>query len=120
MRGDCKLGAHNDAALVREKVDQAIGVLKEEGIDSWILLARESDVLGDPSLPFIAGTSVTWESAFVLTGAGERVALVGTADVPNVESVGAWPEVIGYVEGISGPLRALLERLDPDKIALNF
>jgi Xaa-Pro aminopeptidase len=109
-----------DAVLVREKVEQAAAILREEGIDCWMLLARESDVLGDPSLPFIAGTSVTWESAFVLTGAGERYALVGTADVPNVESVGAWPEVIGYVEGISGPLRALLERLDPAKIALNF
>src|SRR5215204_4882970 len=120
MRGDCKLGAHNDAALVREKVDQAIGVLKEEGIDSWILLGRESDVLGDPSLPFIAGTSVTWESAFILTANGDRVAIVGTADVPNVEGTGAWTDVIGYVEGMSKPFLQTIQRLDPRSIALNF
>jgi len=120
MRGDCKLGAHNDAALVREKVDQAIGVLKEEGIDSWILLGRESDVLGDPSLPFIAGTSVTWESAFILTANGDRVAIVGTADVPNVEGTGAWTDVIGYVEGMSKPFLETIQRLDPRSIALNF
>jgi len=106
--------------LVREKVDQAIGVLKEEGIDSWILLGRESDVLGDPSLPFIAGTSVTWESAFILTAKGDRVAIVGTADVPNVEGTGAWTEVIGYVKGMSGPFHETIERLNPGSIALNF
>ena len=111
---------NEDATLVKEKVEQVTGILREEEIDCWVLLARESDVLGDPSLPFIAGTSVTWESAFVLTAAGERIALVGTADVPNVEGVGAWPEVIGYVEGISEPLRALLARLNPAKIALNY
>jgi Xaa-Pro aminopeptidase len=106
--------------LVGEKVEQAAAILQEEGVDCWILLARESDVLGDPSLPFVVGTSVTWESAFVLTAAGERVAIVGTADVPNVQGVSAWPEVVGYVEGISEPLRALLDRLAPNQIALNF
>lgn len=110
----------NDAALVREKVEQAAGILSEEGVDCWVLLARESDVLGDPSLPFVVGTSVTWESAFVLTAGGERIAIVGTADVPNVESTGAWPEVVGYVEGISDPFRTVMERLDPRTIALNF
>lgn len=114
------MGATSDAALVREKVDQAIGVLNEEGIDAWILLGRESDVLGDPSLPFIAGTSVTWESAFILTAKGERVAIVGTADVPNVEGTGAYTEVIGYVQGMSGPFRETIQRLDPGSIALNF
>ncbi len=114
------MGATSDAALVREKVDQAIGVLREEGIDAWVLLGRESDVLGDPSLPFIAGTSVTWESAFILTATGERIAIVGTADVPNVEGTGAYSEVIGYVQGMSGPFRETIERLDPGSIALNF
>lgn len=114
------LAQGDDATLVKQKVAQAAVILEEEGIDCWVLLARESDVLGDPSLPFVAGISVTWESAFVLTAAGERIALVGTADVPNVEGTGAWPEVIGYVEGISAPFRTLMERLDPKTIALNF
>lgn len=114
------MGAEQDAMLVREKVEQAAQVMREEGIDAWVLLARESDVLGDPSLPFIAGTSVTWESAFILTSKGDRVAIVGTADAPNVEGTGAWPEVIPYVEGISKPFRETIERLDPGSIALNF
>ncbi len=109
-----------DDRLVREKVEQAVGVLGEEGIDVWVLLARESDVLGDPSLPFMVGTSVTWESAFILGTDGTRVAIVGTADVANVEATGAWPEVIGYVEGIAEPFRRTLERLDPATIAVNY
>ena len=106
--------------LVREKVAQAADILAEQGVDAWLLLARESDVLGDPCLPFLVGTSVTWESAFLLTARGERVALVGTGDVANVEATGAWPEVVGYVEGIAAPLRDLLARHAPRSIAVNY
>ena len=39
--------------------------------------------------------------------------------MPNIQGVGAWPEVLGYVQGIGEPLRALLDRL-PNQIALNY
>lgn len=36
--------------LVAEKLAQATAILNELDIDLWMLVARESDVLGDPSL----------------------------------------------------------------------
>jgi Xaa-Pro aminopeptidase len=48
------------------------------------------------------------------------MAIVGTGDVENVRQTGAWDNVIGYVEGISQPLKAQLEQLDPNIIALNY
>jgi Xaa-Pro aminopeptidase len=110
----------SDTNIVREKLAQAVEILNEENVDLWLLLARESDVMGDPSLPLVVGTSVTWESAFLIARNGEHLAIVGTGDVANVQQTGAWDNVIGYVEGIKSELLAALERLNPNVIALNY
>ncbi len=43
------------STLVQEKLAQATQVLNELDIDLWMIVARESDVLGDPSLPLDRG-----------------------------------------------------------------
>jgi Xaa-Pro aminopeptidase len=106
--------------IVREKLAQAVEILEEQDVDLWMLLARESDTLGDPSMPLVVGTSVTWESAFLVSRDGKHVAIVGTGDVENVKQTGAWDNVIGYVEGISDVLRREIAARDPNFIALNF
>lgn len=106
--------------LVREKLAQATQVLQELDIDLWLLVARESDVIGDPSLPLVVGTSVTWESAFLVSRTGQHTAIVGTGDVENVRQTGVWENVVGYVEGVGRPLLQALERYDPRTIALNY
>lgn len=108
------------ANLVGEKLAQATAILDELGVDLWLIVARESDVLGDPSLPLVVGTSVTWESFFLVSRTGEHVAIVGTGDVKNIKQTGAWNEIIGYVQGPTTALLAALERLDPKQIALNY
>ena len=109
-----------DGNIVSEKLAQAVAILEEENLDLWMIMARESDVLGDPSMPLVVGTSVTWESAFLISRTGEHVAIVGTGDVANVKQTGAWDNVIGYVQGISEPLQAELARLDPQTIGLSY
>jgi Xaa-Pro aminopeptidase len=109
-----------DENIVREKLEQAVEILNEENVDLWMLVGRETDVMGDPSLPLVVGTSVTWESAFLVSCDGNHVAIVGTGDVANIEQTGAWTNVIGYVEGISGPLREEIAKRDPNVIALNY
>lgn len=109
-----------DENIVREKIQQATEILNEEGVDVWMLVGRETDTLGDPSLPLVVGTSVTWESAFIISRDGNHVAIVGTGDVENVKQTGAWDNVVGYVEGISGPLKDELSKRDPNVIALNY
>lgn len=109
-----------DGNIVREKLAQAMQILDEQDVDLWMLVARESDVMGDPSMPLVVGTSVTWESAFIVSRTGDHVAIVGTGDVENVKATGAWDNVVGYVEGISAPLREELTKRDPNAIALNY
>ena len=106
--------------LIDEKIEQAVGILREKGVDLWLTFVRESSTTPDPVLELILGTSVTWQSAFVLTASGERVAVVGSLDVANIEDHGYYREVIGYKESIREPLLEVLRRFDPARIAINF
>ena len=110
----------SESSLVREKLAQATRILDEVGIDAWLIIARESDVLGDPSMPLVVGTSVTWESAFLISRDGNHKAIVGTGDVDNVLQTGAWSDVDGYVESLGPPLRAAIEYRNPLTIGLSY
>jgi Xaa-Pro aminopeptidase len=73
----------------------------------------------DPVLPYIYGHDVTWQSAFLLTRGGERIAIVGHFDAETTRRMGVYSEVIGYHEAFSKPLLEVLHRLDPQQIAIN-
>jgi Xaa-Pro aminopeptidase len=106
--------------LVREKIEQVPAILGELGLDAWMLFARESAVVHDPSFDLVVGTNVTWHSAFLLTRAGGRIAIVGSLDKANVAMHGHYPEIVPYTTGITEDLRRVLGRIDPKRIAVNF
>ena len=66
--------------IVNEKLDQAVEVLKEQGLDAWLTFVRETTLMPDPCLYMVAGLGVTWHSAFLIFKTGERVAMVGRFD----------------------------------------
>ncbi|HKG11055.1 MAG TPA: hypothetical protein VKB07_10830, partial [Gaiellaceae bacterium] len=102
-----------EAAIVREKLDQAPAILEEHGIDVWLTLVRETLLTRDPSLDLVAGTYCAWQSAFLVTRSGERVAIVGRHDATSVEDLDAYDEVMPYDESIRPGLRGTIERLAP-------
>ena len=109
-----------EPATVREKLDQAPAILAEHGVDLWLTLVRETLLTRDPSLDLVAGTYCAWQSAFLVSRSGERVAIVGRHDAGSIEQLGAYSEVVGYDESIRPPLRETIERLAPESIALNY
>ncbi len=106
--------------LIQEKVKQAVALLKEFGTDCWITFTRESQINGDPSLPFFAPGDVTWHSAFIVSADGRAQAIVGLYDQKAIAETRAYAEVVGYVTGIKEPFQRYLKKLNPGKIAVNY
>ncbi len=106
--------------IFKEKINQAVNILKELDIDLWLTYVRETETVRDPSLDLILGTNCTWQSAFIIMKNGEAIAIVGSLDVANIKSKNLFSEVIGYVKGIKEDLLNVLQKLNPNKIAINF
>ena len=106
--------------LIKEKVAQAAGLLREFGLDCWITFTRESEMCGDPTLVFLAPGHVTWHSAFIVLADGRTRAIVGLYDQKGVEETGAYDKVVGYVTGVKEPLLEFLREADPKTVAVNY
>ena len=94
--------------LVHEKANQAQALLGETGLDCWLIFARETGVRPDPGVELVVGSDITWNSAFLFGRGGQRIAIVGRYDAPEIRAGGVFGEVIGYDEGISASLLAKL------------
>jgi Xaa-Pro aminopeptidase len=106
--------------LVHEKADQAQALLGETNLDCWLIFVRETGVRPDPGVELVVGSDLTWDSAFLFSRGGKRIAIVGRYDAPEIRASGVFGEVIGYDEGISEPLRQALGQIDPQTIGLNY
>jgi Xaa-Pro aminopeptidase len=106
--------------LIQEKVKQASEILGEFNVDCWLTFVRESQINGDPTLDFLLGADVTWQSAFIVTSSGETYAIVGQYDRKTVEDTGAYKHVLDYVKSAKGPILDTLKGLNPSTIAVNY
>lgn len=106
--------------LIKEKIEQAVGILNENDVDCWITFVRESGIVHDPMLDFLISADVTWHSAFIITKSGETYAIVGQMDTQTIEDLGVYRHVLGYVEGIKDHLTNVIREIDPASIALNY
>ena len=105
--------------LVKEKVEQAVGVLQELGIDLWLTFVRETRAGGDPMLPLLFGADLTWQSALLISRTGERIAIVGHFEADTARNTGAYSQVLDYHQSIREGLGQTVARLDPRQIAVN-
>lgn len=106
--------------LVLQKTDQAVALLRELDIDCWLTFVRETKMMQDPAVSFVAGMGVVGFSAFILTSHGEKIAILASFDTVPFEEQGVYTEILPYTTSIREPLRETLRRLDPAKIALNY
>ncbi len=109
-----------DTTVQREKLEQAAGILEEKQIDCWLTFVRESSETSDPVLPLLVGHDVTWQSAFLVTRKGRRIAIVGGPEGPLVRQAGLFETVTTYDESFVPVLRAALDEIAPRQIALNY
>lgn len=106
--------------LIREKIEQAIEILKEKKIDCWITFVRESGISRDPMLDFLIERDVSWHSAFIITSKGKAIAIIGQGDAANIKDLNVYNEVHSYIEGIKEVFQKVMSEINPAKIALNY
>lgn len=106
--------------LIAEKIEQAIGILNETETDCWMTFVRESSMIRDPMLSFLAASDVTWHSAFILTRDGQKLAIVGQMDRQAIQDLGVYDRIVDYVRGIKEPLQQTLKELNPRTVAVNY
>jgi Xaa-Pro aminopeptidase len=103
-----------------EKVKQIPGIFREDDTDLWLVWVRETSQMADPVLELIHSGDLVWQSALLFVKNGEHVAIVGNFDSDATEATGLFDRVIPYTESIREPLIQELERIAPEKIAINY
>jgi len=106
--------------LIKEKIDQAAGILNELDIDLWLIAVRETSLMSDPVLPLVVGEDVVWQSFFLFTRDGETAALVGNFDRDLFVRTRRFNEVETYTQEAGTALRKLIKQFNPQKIAINY
>ena len=106
--------------VVKEKIAQVPEILAEEDLDLWLLFVRETSLMEDPVLPLLVGHGVTWQSFFGYTRDEQAIALVGNFDEDIFTRSGCFSEVTTYTEGVRESIKALLDRIEPQRIGINY
>lgn len=105
--------------MFKEKIRQAIEILKEQGVDMWMTFVRETETLPDPCMDLIVGTNCTWQSAFIITAKGQTIAIVGSLDKERIKQTGLYDDIRIYVDDFGAAFLNALNEINPNRIAIN-
>jgi Xaa-Pro aminopeptidase len=106
--------------MEKEKIAQAIEILRELDIDLWMVIDRESGMISDPIMDFVVGRGATWLSFFLFFKNGEKQAIVGNLDIEIFRRSGLFDKVVAYKGSPKADLLEILKRLNPEKIAVDY
>lgn len=106
--------------MEKEKLLQAIEILRETDTDLWLIVDRESGLRGDPIMDYVVGTGVTWLSFFLVFRSGETYAIVGNLDIEKIRRLDLFHEVSAYKGSPREDLLRILHQHKPRQIALDY
>jgi Xaa-Pro aminopeptidase len=106
--------------ILKEKMNQAVEILKEKNIDMWLTFVRESSVMNDPAMEMVVGTNSTWQAAFIINKDGETTAIIGSMEEGNFKKAGLFKNIIPYLKSIREPFTEYIAQKDPKQIAINY
>ncbi|EST53853.1 hypothetical protein T458_18720 [Brevibacillus panacihumi W25] len=103
--------------IAKEKLDHAAALLEKAGVDSWLVLTREGS---DPSMPLLFGIRSFHTAAIFINRNGQHKVIATVSDKGNYEGTGLFAEVIPYYSSLDEVFLQELEKLSPQKLALNI
>lgn len=106
--------------LQREKVLQAINIVREEKVDVWMTIARETSMNNDPVIPLISNVDFGGMTCVCITAEGKSICLASQLDSLGMSQGGMYDEVVDYGLDFEAGFAALMERLKPATMALNY
>lgn len=109
-----KLG---DATIAGEKLEQAIPLMEEQQIDTWLILTREGS---DPALPLLVGVRSVHQAAIFIRSNREHIVLTSVSDKGSYEDTNLFSEVITYEASMDEAFEQLFNQLSIEKLALNI
>lgn len=106
--------------MQREKLEQAAQIIKNENIDMWLTLIRESAMNNDPVLPIISSVDFTALSAVMVTKDGSSVVLAGNNDAEGIRQTGVYDKIIVYGDDFRHALADMLDKNHVSTLAVNY
>lgn len=103
--------------LHEEKIKQAITYLNEYDLDSWLIFSSEGS---DAAVNLMTGLKTVGNTFFIFTREGKKYAVASIIDAQESENSGLFDEVFKYSNNADEVLNALMMRLNPRHIALNY
>ncbi len=106
--------------IVSEKLEQATLLLNENDVDMWVTFVQETSAGRERVFDYISVGNLTWESAIVITKSGEKIVVLGKFDEQPFRDSKLYSQIFPYVQDFKEPFSKVLEKFNPQKIALNF
>ncbi|QVK19810.1 aminopeptidase P family protein [Mycoplasmatota bacterium] len=106
-------------SIQREKVIQAIEIVKEENIDIWLTIGRETVMNSDPVIQLISKTDFGGLTAAMICKNGDNFMLANHLDSEGYRMTNVFDKVIQY-ENFVESLYKVLDDINPEVIAVNY
>lgn len=106
--------------LAAAKVEQAVSIMAELGLDTWLVFTQEMGDGGDPAYPLVFGERDLGLGILVINRSGRHTAIVGGLDAAIPAATPTWSNVMVHDGDFRGCLLNILEQVSPSSIAINY
>lgn len=104
----------------RDKIENAISVMKEQGIDTWIIAGTESATNTEPVLTIISDHEFIGYTALIFNSDGTSKCVCTPIDKNGYEHAAIFDDVEGFPVSFADSVGNYLGQKKPKTIALNF
>lgn len=103
--------------IAKEKLTQAINYLDEYNVDLWLIYSSEGS---DHAVNLLLSLKTVGRTFFLICRDGRIFCICSVIDAQEYEDSGLFNEVLIYRDEPAQTLKELVEKLNPNRIALNF